>query len=811
MKHYIVNVLIFSSIFFCETLCYGDEPSPDPVLVTQRGHRLGVTSVAFSPEGLRALAGDQDNTAILWDVPTGREIRRFEGRGNSGEVVSVAFSPDGARVLTAGLDWTIILWEVATGRELRRFQGEDVIGEVVSVAFSPDGARVLAGGKENAAILWDVATGREIRRFGGNGKAGVVGSVAFSSDGARVLTGGLNHNAILWDVATGREVRRLMPEGDVDNDPVVAFSSDGALALTRGRDQALTFRDVTDGRVVRCLREHDIVVNAVAYSSDGKRVATGGVGRGGERVLILWDAETGREVRRWTTTRHLFIGSIALSRDGDHALVTGLSLFASLWDTRTGREIRLLEGNTFPIMAVDFLPGRVMVMSEIGREDRTAIFWDLTTGKATDQFRMFPNKRRFEAYPGHKHSFSFEDSRPSGPKFSLAPRPEFLALRDWTTSPSRLIQRFKGNEGQFSCATCSPDDKWVLTGGRNSVTLWDTKTGREVWPFEGHTSEIVSLSFSGDGSMFVSGSRDCTAKLWERETRRNLCTFVEFKNGSWAVVDPDGRFDTDSLEQVDGLHWVFPDEPLRPLPVELYMRDYYEPRLLPRILRKESFPNLRPLGELIRAQPSVAIERVERGNSPDLTLVTLKARAAEGHFRRNDRETVQKTDVYDLRLFRDGQLVGRWPEPAEDTTTDPDPMAKDQMDAWRDANRVTDGTASRTFSVRLPHREKAGPMEFTAYAFNEDRVKSTTARTRFDAPANPPISRPHAYLICMGVASSQNRRWDLAFPASDARRIQDVLRGALERQGHYEVVPVLLTSEAPRRGLSARPQRPSPT
>ena len=65
----------------------------------------------------------------------------------------------------------------------------------------------------------------------------------------------------------------------MDNDPVVAFSPDGALALTRGRDQALTFRDVTDGHVVRCLKVHDIVVNAVAYSSDGKRVATGGVGR----------------------------------------------------------------------------------------------------------------------------------------------------------------------------------------------------------------------------------------------------------------------------------------------------------------------------------------------------------------------------------------------------------------------------------------------------------------------------------------------------------------------------------------------------
>ena len=48
------------------------------------------------------------------------------------------------------------------------------------------------------------------------------------------------------------------------------------------------------------------------------------------------------------------------------------------------------------------------------------------------------------------------------------------------------------------------------------------------------------------------------------------------------------------------------------------------------------------------------------------------------------------------------------------------------MDAWRDANRIglgLDGKATHTFTVRLPHREAAGPVEFTAYAFNEDRVR----------------------------------------------------------------------------------------
>jgi len=122
-------------------------------------------------------------------------------------------------------------------------------------------------------------------------------------------------------------------------------------------------------------------------------------------------------------------------------------------------------------------------------------------------------------------------------------------------------------------------------------------------------------------------------------------------------------------------------------------------------------------------------------------------------------------------------------------------MAKDQMDAWRDANRVADGAASRVFSVRLPHRESPGPVTFTAYAFNEDRVKSETGTATYQAPANPLRGKARAYLIAMGVSACQTRAWDLRFAAADARLMLEALGGALEGFGRYEVVPIPLISE----------------
>ena len=66
---------------------------------------------------------------------------------------------------------------------------------------------------------------------------------------------------------------------------------------------------------------------------------------------------------------------------------------------------------------------------------------------------------------------------------------------------------------------------------------------------------------------------------------------------------PDGRFDSNNLAEIKGLHWIMPDNPLPPLPIEIYMRDYYEPKLLPRLLsgKKDEFKAVRPLQSLNRA------------------------------------------------------------------------------------------------------------------------------------------------------------------------------------------------------------------
>ena len=114
-------------------------------------------SVAYSPGG-RYMATCGSQGAFLWDIQTGSVIRTFSG--HTGGVTSVAFSPDGTKALTGSLDNTAKLWETATGNCVRMFSGHT--SAISLVVFSPDGAMVLTGSWDKTAKLWETADRKSV-------------------------------------------------------------------------------------------------------------------------------------------------------------------------------------------------------------------------------------------------------------------------------------------------------------------------------------------------------------------------------------------------------------------------------------------------------------------------------------------------------------------------------------------------------------------------------------------------------------------------------------------------------------------------
>jgi dipeptidyl aminopeptidase/acylaminoacyl peptidase len=230
------------------------------------GHTGVVKTAVFSPDGRQVLSaghlraflnavGDGsecDPTLRLWDLETGKEVRRFEGHTHV--IAWCIFSPDGSRILSSGTarDKTMRLWDVSTAEELYRFDLTDNSNRARAV-FSPDGRWFLTGafllkkrdGKpvsENGVFqgtelirMWDVETGKELRRF--HEPKGASDCLAVSGDGRRALSGGWAGCVQLWDTETGKALARFT----TDYQPViaVAFSSKDTKAVAVCYDESV--------------------------------------------------------------------------------------------------------------------------------------------------------------------------------------------------------------------------------------------------------------------------------------------------------------------------------------------------------------------------------------------------------------------------------------------------------------------------------------------------------------------------------------------------------------------------------------------
>jgi uncharacterized caspase-like protein len=401
--------------------------------------------------------------------------------------------------------------------------------------------------------------------------------------------------------------------------------------------------------------------------------------------------------------------------------------------------------------------------------------------------------------------------------------------RLWETATGTQVRQFRGHDEMVTSVALSPDGRWALTGSRDGTArLWETASGLEVHQLRGYGGFISSVAFSPDGRWVLTGTWGGTAELWRTDEGVLVATLISFRDGHWAVVDTAGRFDSDDLEEISGLHWLMPDDPMRALPVETFMRDYYEPRLLARILKEERFAPVRSLADLNRVQPTVTIKEIVPEKSDEFVTVLVQVEKATREFHRGESTQRLETKPFDLRLFRDGQLVGIFPAPTEPADL-PSLSGTDQDDLtrWRDAKAITvDSTTGkrsiRFEHVRVPRRQDLTSVMFSAYAFNEDRVKSHTARQQCvvadsNAPPFPssadhpcvlpkPTPRPgRAYLVTVGVNASDDPAWDLTFAVNDAQRLQAAVQSRLEQTGRFaQVVAIPLLTDVDSKAGSRR-------
>ena len=259
-----------------------------------------VTSVAFNIgkddpfPSTKIVSGSWDNTIGIWNVVTGKRMKKLTGHKN--RVTSVGFNHDGTKIVSGSWDNTIRVWNVETGTAIGTLgivNNRDIWGDlfnkkghthhVTSVGFNHDGTKIVSGSKDKTIRIWDVETGKCVLTFFNESHTGSVNSVSFNHDGTRIVSGSQGNKIRVWNAETGKLVLTL--NGHVSNVSSVGFNHDGTKIVSGSGDKTIRVWNVDTGECILTLKGHTRFVTSVGFNHDGTKIVSGS----GDETIRVWN------------------------------------------------------------------------------------------------------------------------------------------------------------------------------------------------------------------------------------------------------------------------------------------------------------------------------------------------------------------------------------------------------------------------------------------------------------------------------------------------------------------------------------------
>lgn len=506
-------------------------------------HAGSVSELACMPDGKHVLSSSRDQCTRLWEIKTGKLVRRFTAPG-CGDVWGIQVIREGREFLAATSSGNIHRFEVASGKLLMSYKHSK---SAYRIALMPDGEHFLGTDGGNSVTLWNIKTGGAVRQFAGHSDD--VYTAIVVDEGKFLMTGSDDETVKQWDIETGECLKTLKgkkPYGDVFT---LALSPDGGnFAMVSGDDYLRVFDVGTlDEKWKIKLGEEGEVV---AWSPDGKLIAC----TSEDENLYLVNSADGAVVRKIKVSGS-YHTPITFSNDGK-TLISGGSYHLHLHDVSTGKRIEPEMG----IPKKNFGYDHIAVTSGIDRiylADGSK--WEMRDRLDETKSQSFQENREVTAM-----TLSAD-----GKLIAIAGSKGTVTIRE--TENFEEVQTLKAADAIQAFAFL-PDGKGLITGGEDKVaTHWEIESGKKIHEFAGHRKEIDTLVLSEDGELFFTTSRDGSVRVWSVKGRSEKAQYFtgSARPGAVAVLDG-GRSLVVAVDQETVWGKILPPMKLK---VEMKMED----------------------------------------------------------------------------------------------------------------------------------------------------------------------------------------------------------------------------------------------
>jgi WD40 repeat protein/energy-coupling factor transporter ATP-binding protein EcfA2 len=296
-----------------------------------------------------------------------------------------------------------------------------------------------------------------------------------------------------------------------------AFNHDGTRILTWSEDGIARLWDAGTGREIRRFTHEGLVLGA-AFNRAGPQVLTWS----SDSIVRRWHADTGQQIKPDLKHEKGSLCGAAFNQKGTRILTCGEDKTARLWDSKTGKEIRHFTHEGTVLGAAFYRDGpQIQILT--WSDDSTARLWDGRTGKEI---------RRF-THEGLVLGAAFNQDKPQILTWSSD-----KTARKWDVDRGKQINRLEYDEALKGTGFSHNWTRVLTWSDDNVVRIWDVGERSQIEPALQHKGAVRGAAFNGDGTRILTWSSDKTARLWDADANigKQIGLDLMHKEDVWGAV-----------------------------------------------------------------------------------------------------------------------------------------------------------------------------------------------------------------------------------------------------------------------------------